>query len=297
MKIKRVISMALIVFVAFGTMTFQSFVHENVAASVNTYLPLDTFLTSKSIEATVRSLGSHQKECVVLDFTNLTSDTILFFLEPGRRLVSKDSTQQDILIVKERQICLPPFASFQMNGYGFCCQSRKASPSKNAGFHIGFLAPEPWVRLSRLINKNNFSAGAVQHAIWVLSDDHPIGSIFEDGTEDLYKLREMVAQIKGVAIPWYAVKYEKDSERLFSGRPEKITGVIKYYLKNNSMVTITIRNEQGQLIRTLVKGSPTGPGNHEYILNLNLKGWPNGVYYVFVHMDYSNLVISKSFVL
>jgi hypothetical protein len=297
MKIKRLISIAMIVFLASVTLTFQSFVYKHSAAPVGSYLPLDTFLTSKSIEATVRSLGSHQKECVVLDFTNLTSDTILFFLEPGRRLVSKDSTQQDILIVKERQICLPPFASFQMKGYGFCCQSRKASPKINAVFSIGYMAPEPWVRLARLISKNNFSSGAVQHAIWVLSDDHPIGSIFEDGAEDLYPLREMVANIKGIAIPWYAVKYEKDSDRLFSGRPEKITGVFKYYLKNNSIITITIRNKQGQLIRTLVKGSPTGPGHHEYILDLNLKGWPNGVYYVFVHMDHSNLVISKSFVL
>jgi hypothetical protein len=297
MKIKRVISIALIAFVASGTLTFQSFVYKNATGSADTYLPLETYLISRSIKATVRSLGSHQKECVALDFNNLTSDTILFYLEPGRRLISNDSSDQDILIVKEKRICIPPFALFQINGYGFCCQSSKASPEKNAGFNIGYMAPEPWIRLSKLISENNFSAGAVQHAIWVLSDDHPIGSIFEDGTEDLYKLREMVAEIKGIAIPWYAVKYEKDSVRLFSGKPEKITGAINYYLKNNSIITITIRNERGQLIRTLVKGSPNGPGNHEYILDLDVKTWPNGVYYIFVHMDYSNLNISKSFIL
>lgn len=297
MKIKQAISITLIAFLASGTLMFQSFVIGKAGGSANQYLPLENFLSSGSVKATVKSLGGHKKECVALDFENLTSDTVFFFLEPGRRLVSKDSSHQDILIVKQRWITIPPFASYQINGYGFCCQSSKSSPRKNADFFIGYMAPEEWIRISKLISENNFPPGAVQSAIWIISDDHPIGSIYNDGSEDLYKLRKMIADIKGVEIPWYSVKYEKDSMRLFSGRPEKITGVINYFLKNNSMITITIRNEQGKLVRTLVKSSPAGPGNHDYLLDLSVKSWPNGIYYVFIHEDHSNLNISKSFVL
>ncbi len=297
MKINRVFINVIIAFLASGTLIFQGFTKDSPTKSPVKYKPLEEYLKSYKVATMVKSLGGHQKECVSIKFNNLITDTLFISLEPGRRLVSDDTSQQDIFIVKESTLILPPLASGEVNGYGFCCQSNKKSPPGKAVYNIGFMAPHDWVRLAKFINEHDFPASAVQYAVWVISNDHPIGSIYDEGNEDIWMLKEMVANIKGCEIPWYTVKYEKDTSMLFSGRPEQFNGTIKYYLKNNAVITITLRDDKGMLIKTIVKGSPTGAGYHDYFVDLNVKNWPNGTYHVYVHEDYSNLNIKKTFVL
>lgn len=261
------------------------------------FVSVSKVIESNKVTAQIVGVGGYQESCLSFDLKNTTPDTLFLMLEPGRRVVSEDSSLQDILIVKERKFILPPFASLKVDGYGFCCRATKGSPQKNSKFNIGYMAPPGWVELAEVVNQNNFPAIAVQHAVWVLSDNHSIASIHYEKMAEIDLLRRTVAKIKGIELPWYSIDYVKDTAQLFSNKPEKVYGDFEYYLNRNSIVSINIRSAKGRLMTTLLEGEAQDPGKHVVKLNSNVKNWPKGEYDICVYEDYSNLNLRKRFVL
>ena len=70
------------------------------------YISIEKHLLNNSIEAEIISKGGYQGDCMNIFVQNLKKDTLNILLEPGRRLVSFDSSIQDILIVKKQKIRL-----------------------------------------------------------------------------------------------------------------------------------------------------------------------------------------------
>jgi len=262
---------------------------------INKYKSIDSLTLAGKLKTTIKSLGGHQENCIEFDIKNMTPDTQFIQIEAGRVLTAEDSSLQNIFLVKRKTIDLTPYASAKVEGYGFCCKSHNSSPYKDAKFNIGYMAPPDWVKLAEVIDKNKFPVDAIQSAVWVLSNNHPISSIRDDNMASIDLLRKTVSDIKGIEVPWYSIIYEKDTARLFSDRPERITAEIEYYMRNDGMLTINIRDKKGKIIKTLVSESMQGPGKHIYNLNMKVKGWPRGEYDIYFYNDFSNLNLKKSF--
>jgi hypothetical protein len=259
------------------------------------YISVEKLISNNSISAEIIGLGGYQENCISFDLRNTTSDTLHVWIEPGRRLISDDSTLQDILLVKESKIELLPNERKNLHGYGFCCEASMHAPGPKSVFSIGTMAPTPWVKLADVINKNNFPPEAIQHAVWVFSNNHALSSVADDNTPATDLLRRTIASIKGIEMPWYSIRYEKDTAMLFSGRPEKVYGTLEYYLKTNAIVTINVRNKNGTLVATLMKAMAHNPGKYLFDVDLPVKNWQKGSYEINIYEDYSNLNLKKKF--
>jgi len=261
------------------------------------YISIEELFLKKAINVTVTGLGGHQEECIEFEIENKTDSTVYLEIEPGRRLVSADSTLQDIFIVKQQLLALLSKEKIKVKGYGFCCESSSGSPYTNAIFSVGYMAPPDWIKLAKVINDNNFPVDAVQHAIWVLSNNHDISSVNAEDMFSIKELRETLSEILNIEIPWFSMSYAKDTTQLFSDRPEMLYGEFSYYIKNNGIVTINIRNSSGVVVKTLLKEAPHDAGNYKYYLNLSVINLPKGEYEIYVFEDYGKLNMKKKFVL
>lgn len=259
--------------------------------------PLNDYVTTNKLSVTVLSLGGHSENCVELTIKNKGLKAITSFLEPGRRLVSFDSAEQDIFIVKKKSFTVPPLAQVTIKGYGFCCQSSNHSPKKGSGFSVGYIAPEEWIALADTIDHNNFSSSAIQSAVWSLSDGHNIASIHGEDREQTLPLIRTVAAIRNITLPWYSYTYVNDSTRLFSGEPAQIHGRFDYFLKNNAAVSIVVKNEKGRLMQHLEKGHIYGHGKQSFTVDFKVKHWPKGEYEIIVVEDFWNINSVKKFVI
>jgi hypothetical protein len=259
------------------------------------YKSIEELVNNGKISAKIEGTGSYQEDCINLHLENTTKDTIFILIEPGRRLISEDSVYQDILILKSYEIIVSPLASLFLKVYGFCCQSSHSAPKIGALFSIGKMAPEKWVKLAEYTNGKNFPPGALQHAVWVISDDHPISSIHHDKADKVYELKKFVANLKNIELPWYSLTFEKDTSRLFSGRAEKLWGTIDYRVKNNTVISINIRDSNGTVVKELIKEVAKGPGTYRYRIELSVTNWPKGEYSVYIIEDYSNINSIKKF--
>jgi len=270
---------------------------EIIPHKINSYISIEDLIEKSAIDVSVLGVGGYQEECIDFEITNNTDSILYLRIEPGRRLVSQDSTLQDIFIVKEVLIDLIARSTTILKGYGFCCEATCGSPYKNSIFSIGFMAPESWIKLAEVINKYDFPTSAVQSAIWVLSNDHSFSSVHSDDLEKIAPLRKTLAEILDLEIPWYTLSYVQDTTTLFSDRPEKIYGEFEYYVANNCIITINIRNNNGEVVKTLVKESPVSPGTYTYTLNQDVSLLPKGDYEVYIYEDYAKLKLKKKFTL
>lgn len=265
--------------------------------------PSDEFISIEELSkrgllgVNISGLGGYQEDCIEFDLQNKTSDTLLVYIEAGRRLTSVDTTIQDIFLVKNKKFKIFPKLRKKIKGYGFCCQSNKAAPYEKSVFNIGYLSPDNWILLAEVIDKNNFPVQSIQHAVWVLSDNHEFSSVTAKDLSSIQDLRKTIAEIKGIKIPWYTLSYQTDTTMLFSNRPETISGNYNYYVKNNSVITISIKDKKGQIIKKIVDAESKGPGEYRFDLNMNILKWKKGEYAVYIYQDYSKLISKKVFVL
>ena len=237
------------------------------------YISLKQASENRQIEFRARSLGGYSGYCVEVSIQNMSNDSIFLFVEAGRRLIAKDSVFQDILVAKNEKIALPPMGAKKTIVYGFCCQSGDLSPVIDAEYLIGFMAPQTWLIFANFINDNAFSDRSVQHAIWVLSNGHPVSSITNEKEQD-WQLRNKVCELIGYEDPWYSIFYVTDSTMVFTNRIERVTGEIPFYVKNNSSISVRLINERGHLVRILQQPSIYGPGEYFYSVDINVRGWP-----------------------
>jgi hypothetical protein len=249
----------------------------------------------KKVKVEFTSLGGHSAYCMKASVTNLTNDTQDVWFEAGRRLVSMDSTQQDIFLVKELRLRVLPKKSNATDLFGFCCQSHDRSPVANSKFSIGFMAPEKWQKLAKIIADNNFDNDAIQQAVWAISNNHTTAGISRGSGHKNKQLIEAVAELKGEEIPWYNTEFETSPTAVFSNRPTRITGDLNYTLKNNAAITVVVKDWNDMLITTIAEEKPAHRGMQNFYIDLDINGWRDGKYTIYILADGSNLIASKGF--
>lgn len=281
-----------------GLLLFMTLGFSATAATPDSvYVSIEQLTNTKQMTTKISGRGGYQADCIEFEVKNLTNDTLFVELEPGRRLVSKDTTEQDILIVKRKRFSLAPLAALVFSGFGFCCESKRHAPASESDFSIGYMVPADWQQLTDLIDRNNFPNSAIQSAIWCISDNHDLSSIHDEDPAKTRLLKRMVAKIKNIEVPWYSVTYETDPATLFSGRAEAVYGEVSYYISNNALISINVRDKNGVVVATIEKGTAKGSGEYTQPIALSVKGWPKGDYEIAVYEDYSRLIKRVKFTL
>ena len=264
-------------------------------SSQKKYVSIQKKAQEGAIQVDIQNKGGHTGNCIQLKVVNQTSKAQHILLEPGRRLTSADSTIQDIFIVKKRKLKLAASGKETIQGYGFCCQSHKGGPYPEASYELGYMAPPKWVNLAKFLDTNSFPKGSVQDAVWALSNDHAIGSVHHEDLETIRPLREKVADLKGVELPWYSKTYEEDTASLFSHEPKRVKGEFSYTFKNNTIATLQVKRQNGQVMKILTEETPMQPVEVTFNINLLVAGWPKGTYEINLYGNHSQLKRQKTF--
>lgn len=257
---------------------------------------IENLVQKNKIHIQIEGLGGHQEECVRFKLTNTTNDSIYGYVEPGRRLISNDQGEQDLLIVRALDFALAPKETKLLNGFGYCCQSNKSGPQKGSGFSLGNMADDNWQTLAQKINQNSFPAEAIQNAVWVLSNGHDIRSIPAFGDENTQDLRQTVADILGIEIPWYSFLYAEDSTRVFSGVANRLFAEVVYNVPRRTMISGQIHDKSGKLVYNF-PSYHTSAGAHKYHIDIALEHFSNGEYTFTIMEDFDIMNQQKKFYL
>lgn len=291
--------MKTILIVIIYTLIYLFCTNQTVSNDEEKYIKIEDAIKKNFIKTEVIGKGGHEEECVMLKIKNISEYDTTFYIEPGRRIASEDSSVQDILIVKEKMLLLASGEEATIDAYGFCCQVHNASPVKGEKFYIGNMADESLVKLAEFLNKNDFPAGAMQGAVWVVSDNNPLSCINSYDSTDVLKIRELqkfVAKLKKIPLDytWYSIQYKSDTTMLFSGVADTLYGEIEYELWNNCKANLIMYDERGSVLFRFFVDKHHNPDKYTYPVKFSVDGWRKGNYYIRLIAD-GQMKIEKKF--
>lgn len=248
----------------------------------NVRMTLQKAIERKMVSAKAISLGGYQGYCMNITLKNLSPDSLVVLVEPGRRINSVDDKFQDILVVREEIIAMRRAEEKSAKVKGYCCQASNCAPGNGQKYDVNKLADSNLVYLARFLNQNCFDANAEQHSIWALSNNHLVANIASQTDTTLMPLKQLVAGLKGEQLPWYSVLVDTYVYRSgnISTFPQLLRGNMTYTNDKEDYVTLYIYNEKGEQVgvqRSQWLGTGT---NLNYALNIPLKGIGKGKYTV-----------------
>jgi hypothetical protein len=259
------------------------------------YITLEKCLTDPGFGFSAKYIGSAGGMHIEAAMKNKSNQPMNVLVEPGRRFIADTARCQDLLNVKSYYVTIAPNSETKIKIRGFCCESSNSSPIYDMGYDVGFVAPEPWVKLASFIDRNSFADGAVQHAVWVISNGHDIAGVDCGNREQTLALRKILCDLTGKEMPWATVQYKEDSTVVFTGVVNHIRGDIHYYVRYNCPVNIVLTDKDGRLVKTLMESRLHGIGRYTFTLDLDVSEYPSGEYEVRIYEDEAILLDRRKF--
>ena len=292
-KLLQVVSL-LFVFVIFA-FTYNSTNKTEKLKSIS----IEKAIKSGIVSADFQGTGTYSGDAINLEIKSLIPVDTIIKIEAGRRLISDDSTLQDILIVREIEFFLAANEIKKLKLFGFCCQAHNGAPKWDTFFDVGFVEDSAFVVLANYLAQSNLPIGVMQSAIWVMSDNNPLNSIHNDNEKDKDKMKglfTLLASLKGIEYeyPWYTLKYKTDTASVFSNRADRMFAEIEYNLNHQSNVDLFIKDANNLLVKKIFMNQPHHRGEYSYRFTLDVANLPKGKYYLRLYAD-NQLKVVKTF--
>ncbi|HEX7415205.1 MAG TPA: hypothetical protein VF411_14260 [Bacteroidia bacterium] len=256
----------------------------NLSAEMDT-VSIETALKGNRIKLEIKGVGGYQGRCIKMKIKNLQFVSLSITIEAGRRLDSKDSNEQDILVIKDTMLVLLASQEKTFSVVGYCCQAHNHAPKPKSDFTIGSLEKGTLYNLARYINRTPLPNDVIQYAIWVVSDNINPAAIRDDGSAAIQGLRRFISFEKKITFTWYSISYKKVKDKVFSGIPEILSGIIDYHTSDYSHITLAIKDSLGNVVDKFDAGQAIGRGDYTYNLNWNIYKLPNQTYTIIVYQN------------
>ena len=261
------------------------------------FSPLDVLLKEKKLSAIIQGIGGHEGECIIISLHSTSEDTAFLWLEPGRLLQSLDTAVQDILITREEMLVLAPGDKIELKVFGFCSQALNSSPDSLEQFIPGRMADSTLTFLAEFLNdrNNNFPQGAIQNAVWCLTDNYSIGDIYGDDLASINELRGCVAGLKGLDPKDYMLSEEDISDPVSSNSVD-VSGEIGMYFSSDCLADFIVVDSEGKEYENLEKQKSCKSGYYNFTFRFTAVDWPPGKYYLIIRSE-RKILYKKEFAL
>ncbi len=238
------------------------------------------------IKLSIKGKGGFTGDVIEMKIKNLTNKKIDLKLEAGRILDSKKNNEQDILVTNAQNFFVNANQLKTISVFGMCCQAHNAAPQNNSDYAVGKLADSSLIKLACFIDENKqYSNYTAQQAVWTISDNNSLASIWGGEKEVVIALRNFVSKITGRPIPPYDITYNKESDNNVIGRASKIEGVFNYSVPVNGKVTIGIYDNSGHLVQLLFKDISHQKGECKLYYTFRTRNLDPGTYYARMNLD------------
>lgn len=231
-------------------------------------------------------VSSHWGPCMAMEIVNVSADNLLLNLEYGYRLEPADSSIQTMVVTQTLMVKLLPRQKKNYRIYAMCTEAHDGSPSEKQTFHLGKRFSGNILNLAELINNKCYQTDAAQNALWCLTNNYEISSIYSDDTAQMYDLRRFVAKVKKLpeASIYEASKGTSTTPRIIRTRTT-YSGSLSYNISRTSKVLIALFDENNRMKKVYVNNEPQREGQYTYHYELSSDEMDNKKHYLRMFRD------------
>ncbi len=211
--------------------------------------------------------SSHYGPCMAMEIISAVNENLNLNLEYGYKLVPDDSTLQTMLVTQTLLAKLQPKQKKNYRIYAMCTEAHDGGPSPDKKFALGKRTTGNLLGLAELTNRKKYQGDAAQNAVWCLTNDYNLSSIFSDDTVMMYDLRRFVAKAKEID---QTKIYEAVGNRAYSDPIRTFTtrtvysGSLSYSFAKTSKVMIALFDEDNRMKKIYVNNETQHEGQYTY---------------------------------
>ena len=278
---KPIITLALLAILIF------SFKNEAVET-----ITLSEALDRKIVTVAARGTGNYRGGSVALKIESLVAGDYNIKVEAGYVFRANDPHTQDQLIVDEIILDVKGKSQKLYTVNGFCCEKSNSAPFESTIFKYMKMNRPELVKLCALTNTKKFDNGTLQNAVWAVSDNYDVSTIYNRQDPRVTTLRKNICILTNQEDTWY----NKQAKVTVAPDHSIITEPMTIEAVNDGLrVPLTVGertfsykvyNADDELksdrkMQMTVKASAT------YTLKFNLRvtGWEKGTYKVDMFVD------------
>lgn len=231
--------------------------------------------------------SSHYGPCMLLEAKSIVSQNINLQLEYGYQLVPEDSALQTMMVTQTLMVQLAPKQKRHLRVYAMCTQAHDAAPSADKQFMLRKRAGGSLLGLAELINRKKYQTDAGQNAVWCLTDDYEISSIFSQDTVMMYELRTFVAKAKGLDLKTIYTASDIPANtpvKTFTTRTV-YSGSFSYRFSKPSKILIALFDEANHMKRVYVNNETQREGEYTYKYQIGSDETENKKHYLRLFRD------------
>lgn len=252
--------------------------HATPEGEVQTYTLKDA-LKKKVVELlSVKYAGGKSLQLEVKNIHKSKDFKIHF--ETGLQFVSRDTGEQDQIIIEERFLLVKAGKTLNAKFVSYCTEATYRSPGEGSLFDLKENANGKLLQLAQFLAPIKDTEYTSQHAVWVITNDHDLRGLFHEDVKTAIKIQKFVADLTGKELPKYTVRYKDGSERqvAFTGEAVLIVGHHEYVLEQDAFVTCQIFNEAGEMVQEVFNSMQQKKGNVRFNFQLKALDLPKGKY-------------------
>lgn len=259
-----------------------------IISEAKTSISIDQALEKRLIKTDVTCKGGLNVDYKV---KNETNDSLKIIVPAGWRMNSVKEEYQDILVTQEHILSLGKKEQKTFEIKGYCCEADHAGPSKGLKYESGKLADKNLVLVATYLNAVKLDDNTNQYAVWAVSNNKPTAHIVGKNDSLTQALRHFVSGVKGEPIPWYTLQKRVyiNSYGDINEHPLLLKAKVNYSVDKTCYGYFYVVDTLGKKVAAIT-GQWLQPGNHDYNVNVDVKGLQKGKYKIVLASEKSQFI-------
>ena len=250
-----------------------------IKSDQSTVVDLETALKEGKISVDFNSTGTYHGQSVNMNLKSNSGSPMKIRIPAGTLFISEDKGEQELLTVNDQIIALQPRSQQQQSVSAYCSEASDRCPAKGGKFNFKKTDDARLKKLLVFLKTNKVSEGAVQDAVWAITDRKPVSNIDHLIPADK-ELRKFVASMNGQSDPWYSTPQHRNVRT--GGEIVSETVIVKgdlsFTCNKGALVYQEIVKKDGTLMHKSNKTNTVRTGNVDFSFSLKVMGWEKGEY-------------------
>lgn len=227
--------------------------------------------------------SSYYGKCLKMTLSNCSGSNMEYSIPAGSFIYPEDSSIQRMMIINSEMIVLAPGKTKTLGIYAMCTQMHDAAPQSETRLVMGNSSAGNLLALAQLIDQNNYVSSAAQHAIWALTDQNDIASIYCENEKEMNTLRSFVCKVLKKPLPTDEVSIDKNKTyvNIRNSIKKAYSGVVHFQTSERHQISMIMCDSTGNKILDFFKDQSCGISKNVSInYEFEYYDYPKGTYYV-----------------
>ena len=240
--------------------------------------------------------SSYYGKCLRMKITNISGSNTDYSLAAGTFIYPDDSSQQRMIVTNSEAFALLPGKSKTIGIFAMCSEMNDAAPNSSSLLAMGEMSGGNLLVLAQLIDKNNFISSAAQHAIWAITDNNDIASIYSENKEETNILRNFVCKALNKPLPSDEVVIDRSPRSSTSSSQKKnYSGKLVFKNFNPQNISMTVCDSMGRKLFDFFDKEHCGVSDRISIeYNFEYYDYPKGTYFVKIIAENKEVLVSQA---